>query len=158
TRTFTIGGVAGLNNIPVLGNNIPGTCSTCHSQTNAGNDSFPNAQHDIGIAGQSVAFNGPAPAKDLPIFQLTCTGTATTVYGGQVVTTNDPGLALITGKCADIGRSTVPDLRGLAARSPYFHDGSASSLTDVINFYNKRFSIGLSAQDIVDLGNFLSVL
>ncbi|MGA2552340.1 MAG: hypothetical protein ABSF50_19515, partial [Burkholderiaceae bacterium] len=41
TRTFTIGGVAGLNNIPVLGNNIPGTCSTCHSQTNAGNDSFP---------------------------------------------------------------------------------------------------------------------
>jgi cytochrome c peroxidase len=75
-----------------------------------------------------------------------------------VVRTNDPGLALITGKCADIGKVTVSTLRGLAARAPYFHDGSAATLMDVVNLYDHRFSIGLSAQDKIDLVNFLNAL
>ena len=62
-----------------------------------------------------------------------------------------PGPHLITGNCADIGKVTVPGLRGLAARAPYFHDGSAATLLDVVNFYDLRFSIGLSAQDKIDL-------
>jgi cytochrome c peroxidase len=67
-------------------------------------------------------------------------------------------MALITGKCADIGRFSVAPLRALAAHPPYFSDGSAATLNDVVNFYNKRFSIGLSAQDQQDLVNFLSSL
>jgi cytochrome c peroxidase len=72
--------------------------------------------------------------------------------------TNDPGKALITGKCADIGRFTTTQLHGLAARAPYFSDGSAATLADVVNFYNKRFKIGLTAQNIEDLVNFLGTL
>jgi cytochrome c peroxidase len=59
---------------------------------------------------------------------------------------------------ADIGKVTVSTLRGLAARAPYFHDGSAATLMDVVNFYDRRFSIGLSAQDRIDRVNFLNAL
>jgi cytochrome c peroxidase len=33
-----------------------------------------------------------------------------------------------------------PILRGLAARAPYFHNGSTATLMDVVNFYDERFS------------------
>jgi cytochrome c peroxidase len=72
--------------------------------------------------------------------------------------TTDPGLGLITGKCADLGKMKTPILRGLASRAPYFHGGNASSLQDVVNFYNKRFNIGLTAQQQTDLVNFLNTL
>jgi hypothetical protein len=46
-------------------------------------------------------------------------------------------------------------LRGLAAPAPYFHNGAASNLSQVVNFHNGRFQIGLTAQQMVDLINFL---
>ena len=49
-------------------------------------------------------------------------------------------------------------LRGLAARAPYFHNGSAQSLMDVVNFYETRFNIGLTAQEKADLVAFLGAL
>jgi len=105
-----------------------------------------------------VALNGPAPDPTLPIFKLTCTPGAAVGLDGAVVTTNDPGLALITGRCRDIGAFTVPSIRGLAARAPYFHDGSAATVMDVVNFYDKRFSIGFTDQQKQDLVNFLLAL
>jgi cytochrome c peroxidase len=161
---FTINGVAGLNNIGTVKPPQTGTCSTCHNQANTGNDSFPAAQHDIGIGGTKTAPGAapppgapttiPRPSTELPIFKLTCNAGKSTVYQGPTVVTNDPGLAMITGLCADIGRFTVPQLRGLAAR-PYFSDGSAATLLDVVTFYNNRFVTGLSNQDIQDLVAFL---
>jgi cytochrome c peroxidase len=76
----------------------------------------------------------------------------------QVVQTTDPGRALITGKWNDIGRVKGPILRGLASRAPYFHNGSASTLADVIEFYDRRFGIGFSGQEKADLVAFLSAL
>jgi len=58
----------------------------------------------------------------------------------------DPGRALITGKCADIGKLKGPILCGLAARAPYFHNRSAATLSDVVEFYNQRFGIGFTDQ------------
>jgi cytochrome c peroxidase len=49
-------------------------------------------------------------------------------------------------------------LRGLAARAPYFHNGSAADLDQVVDFYNSRFRIGLSAQERADLVAFLRSL
>lgn len=168
TRVFTINGVAGLNNIGGVKPSQSGTCSTCHNQANTGNDSFPAAQHDIGIGGTKAApgvtpptgapTTVPGPSAALPIFKLTCNPGKSTVYQGPIVVTNDPGLALITGLCADIGRFTVPQLRGLAARAPYFSDGSAATLLDVVTFYNNRFAIQLSNQDLQDLVAFLRSL
>jgi len=65
---------------------------------------------------------------------------------------------MISGKCKDIGRFKGPILRGLAARAPYFHNGSAETLRDVVDFYDRRFSIGLSHKDKTDLVNFLNTL
>jgi cytochrome c peroxidase len=157
-RPFTISNVPGFNDVPPVNNSFLGGCAFCHSQANAGTDVLPRSQQDIGTTGTSHVFGGTPPANDLPVFELSCHGGASTPYLGRVVRTNDPGLALITGKCADIGKVTVPALRGLAARAPYFHDGSAATLMDVVNFYDRRFSIGLSAQDKADLVNFLNAL
>jgi cytochrome c peroxidase len=157
-RPFIISNVPGFNDVPPVNNSFVGGCAFCHSQAGAGTDVFPRSQQDIGTTGTSKVFGGSPPANDLPIFELSCRAGASTPYLGSVVQTNDPGLALITGKCADIGKVTVPGLRGLAARAPYFHDGSAATLMDVVNFYDRRFSIGLSAQDKIDLVNFLNSL
>jgi cytochrome c peroxidase len=44
----------------------------------------------------------------------------------------------------------------LAARAPYFHNGSAQTLEDVVTFYDKRFHI--IAQGKADLAAVLSAL
>jgi len=70
----------------------------------------------------------------------------------------DPGRAWITSLWADIGKVKGPILRGLAARAPYFHNGSANTLSDVIEFYDQRFNIGFTAQEKADLIAFLNAL
>ncbi len=78
---------------------------------------------------------------------------------GKTYTVTDPGRALISGKCADIGKvKGVPILRGLAGRAPYFHNGSAATLLDAVNFYNLRFNLGLTAAQMSDLAAFLQTL
>jgi cytochrome c peroxidase len=62
------------------------------------------------------------------------------------------------GQFAHVGKIKGPILRGLSARPPFFHNGSALTLLDVIHFYENRFGLVLSQQDEVDLFNFLSVL
>ena len=101
---------------------------------------------------------GPPPSPFLPVFKVTCKAGAPTGFHGTVIMTNDPGKAIISGKCADTGKFTVPQLRALAPRAPFFSDGSAATLLDVVNFYDKRFSINLSAAEKKDLVNFLSSL
>jgi cytochrome c peroxidase len=51
-----------------------------------------------------------------------------------------------------------PILRALAARAPYFHNGSASTLEDAVDFYDTRFNIGLTRQEKADLLAFLNAL
>jgi cytochrome c peroxidase len=65
---------------------------------------------------------------------------------------------LISGNYADIGKVKGPILRGLAAPAPYFHNGSAATLMDVVNFYDQRFGINFTAQQKQDLVNFLNTL
>jgi cytochrome c peroxidase len=65
---------------------------------------------------------------------------------------------VISGKCADIGKVKGPILHGLAARAPYFHNGSAATLSDVVEFYDQRFAIGFTAQQKADLVAFLNAL
>lgn len=50
----------------------------------------------------------------------------------------------------------IHPLKLLASWSPYFHNGSASTLNDVVSFYGSRFNIKLSTQDKADLATFLA--
>ena len=124
---------------------IAGTCTTCHNTPNAGNHSVP-LPLDIGLADASRR------TPDLPLYTLRNKAT------GETVQTTDPGRALITGRWKDIGRFKGPTLRALASRAPYFHNGSAKDLSEVVRFYNDRFGIGFTDQERDDLVAFLKAL
>src|SRR5262249_11152501 len=154
TTKINITGVSGLNDDLGMPS-IPGFCGTCHDTPNIGNHSV-SAPLDIGIA--DAGPNAP-PALDisgLPVFTLTCT--AEGPLKGKKYYVTDPGRALITGQCKDIGRVKGPILRGLASRAPYFHNGSAASLMDVVNFYDQRFGLKFTDDQKQDLVNFLNAL
>jgi cytochrome c peroxidase len=63
--------------------------------------------------------------------------------------------AMVSGDIGDVGKFKPPILRGLAARSPYFHAGTAQNIQMLIHFYNARFQIGLTEDEVNDLGSFL---
>ena len=153
---FTIADVPGFSDFPGVPNPAPGqTCTVCHNARHGGSDALPNSQRNIGTTGDTA--KGRPLRRDLPVFTVACTG-PDNPFLGRSFETNDPGLALISGKCADAGKVTVPQLRALAARAPYFHDGSARTLLDVVDFYARRFSIRLTDQDKRDLASFLGAL
>ena len=52
---------------------------------------------------------------------------------------------------------TTP-LAGVWQHAPYFHDGSAATLEDVGRIYNAKRSLGLTAQEIADLAQYLRSL
>ncbi len=52
---------------------------------------------------------------------------------------------------------TTP-LRALALHAPYFHDGSAATLSDVVTHYDQLFTLKLSAQQKADLVEYLKSL
>ncbi len=151
---ITITGVAGINDLPGL-STVSGFCGTCHDSPNMGNHSV-KLPINIGIAnGGANNDNAGLNIDDLPVFTLACVSGPN---AGKTYTVTDPGRALISGKCADIGKLKGPTLRGLAGRAPYFHNGSAATLLEVVNFYNLRFNLGLSADQMSDLAAFLQSL
>ena len=156
TLPIPISGVTGLNDIPGVPASFNGTCTTCHNTPNVGNHSVPLAIN-IGVTDYPAL-----PALDisgLPVYTFHCSAGAVTPIGkGSSIQTTDPGRALSTGKCVDIGKTKGPILRGLAARAPYFHNGSAATLLDVVDFYDQRFNLGLTAQQKSDLVAFLGSL
>ena len=144
SREIDIRGVNGLND--TLGVEVlRGKCGTCHDAPNVGDHSVP-APLNIGIADASRR------TPDLPLYTLR------NIKTGDTVQTTDPGRALITDRWADIGKFKGPILRNLAARPPYFHNGSAATLEDVVEFYNTRFRIGLTPAEKADLVAFLRAL
>jgi cytochrome c peroxidase len=143
-----ITGVGGLNDAlgqPV----IMGTCTTCHDSPNAGDHSF-----SVPLAIGTTAFPtmSALDISGLPVYTVQCNAT------GATVQVTDLGRALISGKCADIGKLKGPVLRALAARGPYFHNGGAATLHDAVNFYDQRFNLSLTEQQKADLVAFLQTL
>ena len=144
TAAFEISGVRGVND--VLGvEALTGTCTTCHDTPNAGNHST-RLPLDLGLT------DAERRTPDMPLYTLRHKVT------GEEIQTTDPGLALVTGRWDHVALFKGPILRGLAARPPYFHDGSAYSLEEVVAFYDERFSIGLTSQQKADLAAFLACL
>jgi cytochrome c peroxidase len=144
TKPIRIQNVRGVND--VLGVAVlNGTCTTCHTHPNVGNhtDILPL---DLGIASPAEGDNV------LPVFRVTQRST------GRSEETTDLGRAMITGRFADLNKQKGPTLRALSARPPYFHNGAADNLTEVIQFYDRRFAIGFQAQEISDLRAFLEAL
>jgi hypothetical protein len=148
TLPIPITGVAGLNdalNLPV----INGTCTTCHDTPNAGNHSVSLA---INIGVTDAIPQGPLDVAGLPVYTVVCNATS------KIYNVTDIGRAMITGRCADIGKTKGPVLRALSARAPYFHNGSAATLGIAVEFYNQRFNLNLTDEQKSDLVAFLKSL
>ena len=167
TQPLIITGVRGLNDNATLGSpaSIPGTCTTCHNTPNVGNHSVA-LPLDIGTSRQRGDETDPViiaalqqlSAPDLPVYKIS--GCPDPANPGSTLTfyTSDPGKGLITGLCSDVNRGKGPILRGLAARAPYFHNGSAADLQQLVDFYNKRFQMDLTDEQKKDLIAFLNSL
>lgn len=146
SKPIVITGVGGLND-ELQEESFTGTCGTCHNTLSAGNHSLP-VPLNIGVGN----LNSPLDVSYLPVITLQNKVT------GAIKWTTDPGRALVSGLWKDVGKLKGPILRGLAARAPYFHNGSARTLADVVTFYEKRFQIEFTPQERQDLIAFLSAL
>jgi cytochrome c peroxidase len=89
-------------------------CASCHGGFNFSSPSITNEKGDSIFYFNTGLYNidgkGAYPAYDEGLYQLTKNN-------------------------ADMGKFRVPSLRNLAFTAPYFHDGSAASLTEVIDSY-----------------------
>jgi hypothetical protein len=161
-RTFWIRDSMYINSVG-LGNPIKRTCSTCHGMHMTAMD-VANGWMDLGTTNLPWAKEAPVSPwatreNEMPLFKLTCRKDLPPhPFLGREIYTQDPGRALITGKCDDIGAIVIQQFRGLAARAPYFSNGSAASLREVIDYYDRRYNIQYSEQEKRDLANFLGVL
>jgi cytochrome c peroxidase len=166
---MTITNVRGLNDNAALNRptTFSGTCATCHDTPNIGHHSLP-LPLDIGTGHSSnpnyesdqtiVSAVSQLSMPDLPVFLISGCPNPFTAGQAESFYTTDPGRALITGHCADFNRVKGPILRGLAARAPYFHNGSAANLRELVNFYNQRFNMRLTDRQTKQLVAFLNAL
>jgi hypothetical protein len=142
------------NNTPLPGATVA-FCTKCHNNPNVGSNAtatFFNTH--IADSPTTVALQEPVlDVSGMPLFNVTCTAT------GVVTQVTDIGHAMVTGACADIGKFKAPVLRGLAARAPYFHNGSAATIDDIVTFYEQHFGFPTAGtQGHTDMVNFLSAL
>lgn len=156
TRTIDIRGVGGINDNPAFGSPslVLGTCTTCHNAPNGGS-------HSTVFRFNTGVVEASRRTPDLPLYTLACNANGIArghCAIGDTRMVTDIGRAMISGNWIDIGKLKVPTLRGLAARPPYFHNGSAATLGDVVDFYNNRFNMQLTAQERSDLIAFLQTL
>ncbi len=108
-------------------------CSACHIF----NEAFPfftdRSYRNTGVSGNSAAF------EPLAIQARELTRSASPAAGLQQLTREEGapelGRFLVTGHSLDIGAFKIPSLRDVELTAPYFHDGSAKTLADVIRFY-----------------------
>ena len=161
--------VRGLNDNAALGKptSFVGHCSSCHDTPGVGDHSLP-LPLDIGTAHTALPGLESDPAiaaavaqlsmPDLPVYLVSGCPSPFAPGEPESFYTSDPGKALVTGQCSDFNRIKGPILRGLAARAPYFHNGAAADLEELVNFYDQRFSMRLTEEQKADLVAFLNSL
>jgi hypothetical protein len=97
-------------------------CGGCHNAANNGSN-VDGRLFDIHASQVQHRFAG------MPLY------TMQNKLTGEIKETTDPGRALRSGKWADMDKFKVPSLRGVVARAPYFHNGIAANLDEVVHHY-----------------------
>ena len=131
----------------LFNNGKPGgpRCGGCHNAANNGTN-VGNALFDIRTA------SAEERTPDLPLYTIRNRAT------GEERQLTDTGRGNVTGAWNDLGRFKTPTLRGLAARAPYFHNGIAETLEDVVRHYERRLGFVFTDQERADLVAFLKAL
>lgn len=123
-----------------------------------------NSKYDLYLQGQ-IKYTSDEE-KGLELFRMNCERChqepLMTNYSFQnphyKVKTDDVGRYRVTENPNDVGKFKVPSLRNIELSSPYFHDGSVATLTDVLEEYDEYFNSNLSATEKNDLLSFLKTL
>ena len=121
------------------------SCGACHNAQNNGSN----------VAGTLFDIGASRPEFRLPGMPLYTVRNKATL---EVRQTTDPGRALRSGHWADMDRFKVPSLRGLSARAPYFHNGTAATLDDVVLHYQQALGFQFTAEQRAALVAFLRAL
>jgi cytochrome c peroxidase len=121
------------------------SCNGCHSSANNGTN-FGDFLFDIRTA------SAEARTPDLPLYTIRNRTT------GEERQLTDTGRGNVTGAWIDLAKFKVPTLRALAARAPYFHNGIAMTLDDVVRHYEQRLNFVFTNQQREDLIAFLRAL
>jgi hypothetical protein len=122
-----------------------GSCNGCHNSANNGTN-VDNLLFDIGTA------SAAARTPDLPLY------TIRSRIDGEERQLTDTGRGNITGLWRDLGRFKTPTLRALAARAPYFHNGIAATLEDVVRHYETHLGFVFTNRERQELVAFLKAL
>lgn len=141
-------------------------CAICHSI----NASFPfltdQNYRNTGVAANFAGFEGlTRRAVELAQGDVAAAMTALEKHPGR----SELGRFAVTGNALDIGAFRTPSLRNVDLTAPYFHDGSAATLADVLRFYVKGGidnasrdwelqPVDLSERDQADIIEFLKSL
>jgi cytochrome c peroxidase len=121
------------------------TCRGCHTAANNGQN-VAGLLFDVGVSNPDVA------SPDMAVYTFKRNS------DGALLQSTDPGRGIRTGKFADLNRFKVPSLRGLSARAPYFHNGLAATLEDVVQLYQTTLGFAFTPQEADDLVAFLRAL
>jgi cytochrome c peroxidase len=121
------------------------SCNGCHSAQNNGSNAL-GTLFDVGVSSPLVRQPG------MPLYTVRNKATL------EVRQTTDPGRALKSGRWIDMDRFKVPSLRGLSARAPYFHNGTAATLNDVVLHYQRALGFQFTPEERASLVAFLKAL
>jgi cytochrome c peroxidase len=120
-----------------------GLCAFCHSGSmlNETNEFIPAPPRRRGGRFQAILVSDLNAAGNALIDFVFTNPDGTT----KVVSSPDPGRALITGDALDgfqsLNAFKIPTLWGINRTAPYFHDNSAKTLEDVLRHYAEFFKI-----------------
>ena len=120
------------------------TCRGCHNAANNGQN-VNGTLFDVGVSRPEFG-----PGKAVYTFQDRNTG--------ATVQSTDPGRGIRSGVFADLNKFKTPNIRGLAARAPYFHNGIAADIPAVIRHYELALGFNFTAVEEADLAAFLAAL
>jgi cytochrome c peroxidase len=122
-----------------------GSCRGCHNAANNGSN-VSGRLFDVGAS--RAEFREPG----MPLYTVR---NKTTL---EVKQTTDPGRALRSGLWSDMNRFKTPSMRGIAARAPYFHNGIAGSLEEVVTHYEVALGFVFTPEQRADLVAFMKAL
>ena len=120
-------------------------CGACHNAANNGQN-VNGTLFDVGASRPQFA------KPDMAIY------TFQRISDGAIRETTDPGRGLRNGVFADLDKFKTPNLRGLASRAPYFHNGIADDLPAVVKFYEDALGFDFTKKEEEDLAAFMNAL
>ena len=118
-------------------------CSGCHNGVNLSDGSF----HNLQVPDNELVTSDPRTLITVR-FVAKVSG-----YEAYETLKEDPGRYLVTRKQADWKAFRTPSLRDISRTAPYMHNGSMSTLTEVVEFINAGGGEGNSELKPLKLSN-----